>query len=142
MTRDATRLDRKTLDLWDRDVCELFLAPDARRPEHYFEFEAAPTGEWLDFELRQLPDRRETNQDYRSGMTTSARVAADSFTLALRVPWAGLPSAPRAGDRWRANLYRCVGAGPSRGYLAWRPTETPRPNFHVPHKFGRLLFEA
>ena len=141
VTSAAPVLDRKTLGLWDRDVCELFLAPDARRPEHYFEFEAAPTGEWLDFELRQLPHGRETNREYRSGMTMAARVLADSFTLALRVPWAGLPAAPRAGDRWRANLYRCVGAGPSRGYLAWRPTETPQPNFHVPQKFGWLVFE-
>ena len=139
---DAPQPERKTLGLWDRDVCELFLAPDARRPEHYFEFEAAPTGEWLDLELHARADGRETNWDYRSGMTTAARVGEDSFTLALRVPWSSLgPAAPRAGDCWRANLYRCVGSGHARGYLAWRPTETPRPNFHVPQKFGRLVFE-
>src|ERR671928_149184 len=40
--------DRKTLGLWDRDVCEIFVAPDATNPSRYFEFEAAPTGEWVD----------------------------------------------------------------------------------------------
>ncbi|HYP54639.1 MAG TPA: carbohydrate-binding family 9-like protein [Pyrinomonadaceae bacterium] len=164
---DAPRLDAKTVGLWERDVCEVFLAPDARRPEHYFEFEAAPTGEWLDLELLQLAERRDTNWDYRSGVTVAASRAEDSYTVALRVPWSALTDAgsaasltkdaseslvkdsthgddarhaPRAGDIWRVNLYRCVGAGPGRGYLAWRPTETPQPNFHVPRKFGRLLF--
>lgn len=159
---DAPRFDAKTLGLWERDVCEIFLAPDERRPEHYFEFEAAPTGEWLDLELRQLPDRRDTNWDFQSGVTVAARRAEDSYVVALRVPWSALTTqgsaegasgsltegparddarhAPRAGDLWRANLYRCVGSGAGRGYLAWRPTETPRPNFHVPQKFGRLLF--
>ncbi|HET8783334.1 MAG TPA: sugar-binding protein, partial [Pyrinomonadaceae bacterium] len=40
-------LDKKTLGLWDRDVCEIFVAPDREHPERYFEFEAAPTGEWV-----------------------------------------------------------------------------------------------
>src|SRR5829696_8656967 len=34
------RTDQKTLGLWDRDVCEIFLAPDAGNPACYFEFEA------------------------------------------------------------------------------------------------------
>jgi Carbohydrate-binding family 9 len=140
---DAPRLDSKTIGLWDRDVCELFVAPDDSRPEHYFEFEAAPSGEWLDLELLQLADRRETRWDYDSGLTVAARAEADSYTVVMRVPWSafGRETPPRPGERWRANLYRCVGAGPERGYLAWRPTETPRPNFHVPEKFGALVFE-
>ena len=34
----------KTMYLWDRDVCEIFLAPDPSAIEKYFEFEVAPTG--------------------------------------------------------------------------------------------------
>src|ERR1043165_6190767 len=40
--------DEKTLGLWDRDVCEIFVAPDAANPSRYFEFEASPVGEWVD----------------------------------------------------------------------------------------------
>ena len=29
---------------------------------------------------------------------------------------------------------------PTRGYLAWRPTLTKSPNFHVPSKFGNFRF--
>ncbi|HYG79399.1 MAG TPA: hypothetical protein VD861_03375, partial [Pyrinomonadaceae bacterium] len=52
---------RKTLGLWERDVCELFVAPDAREPRRYLELEAAPTGEWVDLMIRQLADERETD---------------------------------------------------------------------------------
>jgi Carbohydrate family 9 binding domain-like len=133
---------RKTMGLWDRDVCELFIAPDAREPERYFEFEAAPTGEWLDLIVCQKSDVRETDWDFHSGMTTAARVTASNITIAMRVPWEALGRAPQAGERWRANLFRCVGAGATRGYLAWQPTLTEEPGFHVPAAFGWIKFEG
>src|SRR5918912_1655875 len=52
---ESPRLDQKTLGLWDRDVCEIFVAPDAAAPERYFEFEVAPTGEWVDLGIRWRP---------------------------------------------------------------------------------------
>ena len=136
----SPRLDEKTLGLWDRDVCELFVAPGPAAPRRYFEFEVAPTGEWLDLALEMTNEGRATDWHYRSGMTAAARVRDGEVTLAMRVPFAALDSAtPARDDVWRANLYRCVGAGRSR-YLAWLPTHAPEPNFHVPEKFGRLRF--
>ena len=132
---------RKTLGLWERDVCELFVAPDEAEPERYLELEAAPTGEWVDLMVRQLADERETDWEFRSGMTTAARVSGETVTIAMRVPFAGLGRTPREGDRWRVNLFRCVGSDPDRGYLAWRPTYTPEPGFHVPEAFGWIEFK-
>jgi hypothetical protein len=40
---------------------------------------------------------------------------------------------------WRINLFRCVGVGDDR-YLAWQPTYTAEPSFHVPEVFGWLDF--
>ena len=138
---DSPVLDRKTVGLWERDVCEIFIAPDANAPESYFEFEAAPTGEWLDLLIHDLPAGRETDWHYQSGLQVAAHVGENRVTIAMRIPWEALAERPpRAGERWRANLFRCVGAGASRGYLAWRPTETPEPNFHVPAAFGWLRF--
>jgi alpha-galactosidase len=134
------QLDRKTIGLWERDVCEIFIAPDIQQPERYLEFEAAPTGEWLDLGIHQRPDRRETDWDLQSGMTAAARIGANEIVIAMRVPWEAFGRAPQAGERWRANLFRCVGAGPERGYLAWSPTRTAQPNFHVPAAFGWLRF--
>jgi hypothetical protein len=135
----APKLGEKTIGLWDRDVCELFVAPGPEEPRRYFEFEAAPTGEWLDLALEKTGTGRVTDWDYQSGMTVAARVGEGEVTLAMRVPFSALGRAPARGDVWRANLFRCVGLGPSR-HLAWLPTRTPEPNFHVPEKFGRLKF--
>lgn len=137
----APETGRKSIGLWDRDVCELYVAPDANAPERYFEFEAAPTGEWLDLAISWHPDGRETDWEFHSGMQTAARIEADTVTITMRVPFAALGRTPHAGERWRANLFRCVGAGDTRGYIAWQPTHAPEPNFHVPQKFGSLEFK-
>ena len=138
----APNLEEKAIGLWDRDVCEIFVAPDARTPERYFEFEAAPTGEWLDLAIHWRPQGRETDWRYRSGMSVAARVAEGTVTVAMCVPFKSLGRAPRAGERWRANLFRCVGADPVYRYLAWQPTHTEQPNFHVPERFGWLVFKG
>jgi hypothetical protein len=134
--------ERKTMGLWERDVCEMFVAPRADDPSRYFEFEVAPTGEWIDLALRTTTEGRATDWDFYSGMTAGARISDGSVAVAMRVPWKafGIAAPPRAGERWRVNLFRCVGAGETRGYVVWQPTFTPEPAFHVPDKFGQLLF--
>lgn len=134
--------ERKTLGLWDRDTCEIFVAPDAVEcPQRYLEFEAAPTGEWLDLAIEHTEGQRKTDWGFNSGMTAAARISAGTVTIALCIPWTAFGREPRAGDRWRVNLFRCVGADPTRGYLAWQPTHAPQPNFHVPAAFGWLKFK-
>jgi alpha-galactosidase len=134
------QVEQKTNGLWEQDVCEIFVAPDSSRPERYFEFEVAPTGEWLDLGIHQLPAGRETDFTYNSGMKTAARIVRNSFTVILRVEWNAFGKKPESGDAWRGNLFRCVGSGETRGYLAWQPTLTEKPNFHVPAAFGWLRF--
>ena len=132
--------EKKTIGLWDRDVCEIFLAPDPNLPERYFEFEAAPTGEWIDLAIHTTTEKRETDWEFHSGMTAAARATKDRVVIAMRIPWDHWIHKPRQGERWRANLFRCVGSGATRGYLAWQATRTPEPGFHVPSAFGWLLF--
>jgi alpha-galactosidase len=138
----APNLREKCIGLWDRDVCEIFIAPDAHAPERYFEFEAAPTGEWLDLAIHWRPQGRETDWRYRSRMQAAARVNEGVLTIAMRLPFKSLGRTPRANDRWRANLFRCVGTHPLYRYLAWQPTHTEQPNFHVPERFGWLAFKG
>jgi len=131
---------KKTLQLWDRDVCEIFLAPDPNVPERYLEFEAAPTGEWVDLAIHVTPEKRETDWEFHSGMTAAARIEKNRILIGMRLPWDHWIHKPQQGERWRANLFRCVGDGSTRGYLAWQPTRTPEPAFHVPQAFGWLQF--
>ncbi len=133
-------IKKKTIGLWDRDVCEIFIAPDPNQPDRYFEFEAAPTGEWIDLAIHWKPERRETDWEFHSGMSAAARIEKDRILIVMRIPWDDWIHKPQKGERWRVNLFRCVGEGKSRGYLAWQPTRTPKPNFHVPKSFGWLVF--
>jgi hypothetical protein len=122
-------------------VCEIFVAPYTDAPERYFEFEAAPTGEWVDLGIVVRPDGRDTDWDFNSGMTAAARVDQDKIIVGIRIPWSESIPRPEKGDTWRANVFRCVGPESPDRYLAWRPTRTPEPNYHVPEVFGLLRFE-
>ena len=72
-------------------------------------------------------------------MTTAVIVNASQVTIAMQIPWSDSLPKPQKGDAWRVNLFRCVGVGDDR-YLAWQPTYTAEPNFHVPEVFGWLDF--
>lgn len=133
-------LTSKTNGLWDRDVCELFIAPDAKKRNKYYEFEVAPTGEWIDLAIEVLPKKRKTDLEYNSGMESAAKIGDKKILMAIKIPWTALGKTPKTGDVWLGNLLRCVGKDPTRGYLAWQPTLTNSPNFHVPEKFGEFEF--
>jgi hypothetical protein len=137
---DKPQIEKKTMGLWDRDVCEIFIAPDPNVVERYFEFEAAPNGEWLDVAIHWTPEKRESDWEFNSHMTTAAHVDKDQVAIAMRIPWNHWIHQPQKGERWRVNLFRCVGKDPNRGYLSWQPTKTPEPGFHVPQVFGWLVF--
>lgn len=131
----------KTIGLWERDVFEIFLAPEFKNPKTYFEFEIAPTGEWLDAKIEILPGgTRQTDFEFNSGMRSAVKVLEDKILAIIKIDWRAFGKEPRAGEIWRGNLFRCIGKGESRGYLAWQPTKTLVPNFHVPEVFGQFEF--
>lgn len=132
---------KKTMKLWDRDVCEIFLAADPKQPRKYLEFEVAPTGEWIDLAIDYTGEKRETDWDFKSGMESAAKIENAKVVMAMKIPWSGFGAIPKAGDVWSGNLFRCIGKDATRGYLAWNPTMTEKPNFHVPEKFGEFVFE-
>ena len=130
----------KTIGLWERDVCEIFLAPDKKEPRKYFEFEIAPNGEWIDLGIYQKPAERITDWDYDSGMQSAARIETNRVVMAIKVEWKAFGKTPKAGDVWLGNILRCVGKDPTRGYLTWQPTLTKEASFHVPERFGEFEF--
>lgn len=137
---ETPNLQTKTKGLWDTDVCEIFVAPNRNEPRKYFEFEIAPNGEWIDLGIYQKPDERITDFEYNSGMQSAVRIEKEKVLMAIKIGWKAFANVPKAGDIWLGNIFRCVGAGETRGFLAWSPTETNAPNFHVPEKFGAFQF--
>jgi len=43
--------DGRRYGLWERDVAEVFLQPDASDPRRYWEFEISPSGLWIDLDI-------------------------------------------------------------------------------------------
>jgi alpha-galactosidase len=124
--------------LWDRDVAEAFLQPpEAASPRFYKEFEIGPNGMWIDLDispagLKDLESRltRAVHLDHRSKI----------WSAELAIPMKSFTAAFDPAKSWRANFYRVEGEREPRRYMAWQPTYTPEPNFHVPHAFGQLRF--
>lgn len=128
------RLD-KDAALWDRDVVELFCAPDPTKLTHYTEYEWAPNNEALDLRIR----RPDFDFGWSSGMEWKVRVdrSRKVWTCEVRIPLSALhDTKPAAGTRWRANLYRIDRA--NQAFLASNPVLSG--SFHTPDRFGWLEF--
>lgn len=125
--------------LWDRDVCEAFvrspLEPDYRI---YKEFEVAPTGQWVDL----LINRIDVTHDWqwKSGMKTAAQIHEDRWCVAMAIPFSAFGITPQVGDEWDANLFRVSRLRGERQFLAYAPTFTETPSYHVPERFVKLKF--
>jgi len=141
--------------LWDRDVAEAFLQPPDAIPgavgefknageqtspdgrKFYKEFELAPNGMWIDLDISP-----QGLADLKSGLTRSVVVVEERKTwiAELALPMRALTRNFDPNESWQVNFYRVEGKTEPRRYMAWRPTHTPQPNFHVPEAFGLLTF--
>jgi alpha-galactosidase len=139
--------------LWDRDVAEAFLQPhstpslrsvaqgrlyEGAPPSRFYkEFEIAPNGMWIDLDISPSG-----LADLKSGLTRSVHLDKQRrvWTAELAIPMKVLTTHFDPAQPWRANFYRVEGNAEPRKYMAWQPTHTPQPNFHVPEKFGVLKF--
>jgi alpha-galactosidase len=140
--------------LWDRDVAEAYLQPpefqanSSPQPDgqvsagrfyaSYKEFEIAPNGMWIDIDISPSGPA-----DLNSGLNRSVHV--DTFkkiwAAELAIPVNAATANFDPGLAWRANFFRVEGKTEPRSYMAWQPTHTPQPNFHIPEAFGVLKFE-
>jgi alpha-galactosidase len=123
--------------LWDRDVCEVFLQPPCCAARAYKEIEVAPNGFWIDLEIAPREKR-----DLQSGLLRRVNIdeAQKQWHAVLALPMKRLVARFEMPAVWRVNFFRVEGAAEPRFYSAWRPTNTPEPNFHVPEAFGALVF--
>ena len=124
-------------ELWERDVTEAFLQPDASDARVYKELEVSPNGYWIDLNIAH-GEKEEMHSGLRRRVVQDAR--ARTWTAELAVPMRSLAPEFDPKQSWRANFFRVEGKSEPRFYSAWSPTKTPAPNFHVPEAFGHLVF--
>lgn len=140
-------LTRRDEDLYTEDVLEIFLAP--RRLEEYFEIEVSPLGTLFDARVWSPDRRRATMEVDRSwdcdGLSAVTETIDEAGPLLLRtvvtVPFRSLGlEAPRSGEEWRANFYRIDRHPEGDLFAAWSPTGASPPDFHLPERFGTIIF--
>lgn len=125
-------------ELWNRDVAEVFFQPDGWELRHYTEFEVSPNGFWIDLDIAPAGKR-----NLESGLKRRVQIDEKNMTwiAELALPMRSLTSRFDPSAVWRVNFFRVEGAIEPRFYSAWQATGTPAPNFHVPERFGNLVFE-
>jgi hypothetical protein len=123
--------------LWNRDVAEAFLQPVPARERYYKEFEVSPNGMWIDLNI--FPGGL---ADLKSGLRRSVVInyQEHKWTAELGIPMKSITPDFDPNKIWRANFFRVEGRKEPRAYMAWHPTNTSKPNFHVPSAFGKLRF--
>jgi hypothetical protein len=144
-----------------RDSCvELFVEP--RPGRGYFNFELGCGGGLL---LSHIEDPTRTPDGFARfapldralgrlvGVRTSLRGPIEgelpgplTWTAALRIPFALFESslgevAPREGEVWRANLFKCADDSSHPHWASWAPIGE-RLDFHQPARFGELVFSG
>lgn len=135
--------------IYEEEVVEVFLAPGAEDPIHYFEFEVSPNGVLFDatiYNPTSTRDHLRWDETWNcSGLRWMARRddAGHTWWAALAIPWQGVTHDGHVPPVCRANFYRIE--RPRDGepeYSCWSPTMTSPADFHKPAYFGILEFDV
>ena len=129
---------------WESDVVEVFLRPESC--DDYFEIGVGPLGQYLAAHV--IKPRVDVDFQWTSGLRATAKINEEKriWQAFCAVPFQPIIEAsflaklPEVGAAWRLNLCRITGEEGKREYLAWRPTFSKQPNFHVVSAFGNLIF--
>ena len=137
------------------DTVEIFATPNADDVYKYYGYEMNVLGTLLDYVTFWRDGERlsggsgwqsegvriattidgtlNDHSDKDSGWILEIAIPFDNFRhLGGRIP-------PWDGDRWRLNLNRCAGRTAGQ-YAMWSDSGTPKPQFHVPERFGVAVF--
>ena len=139
--------------VFNEDVVEAFIAPNGL--SRYFEINISPLNTVFDADI--IFDKSLRGKVYKpelwncAGLKTSVKVDGKvndetvpdtKWCAEMAVPFESLGvQAPKRGDRWHINLYRIDRKPSPVEFQAWSPTMVDPAAFHVPSKFGILVFE-
>lgn len=131
--------------IYNEEVVEVFIAPGARDPIRYFEFEVSPAGVLFDGRIdNPTSSRADLVVDERwncPGILWAAERddSAHRWAAVLAIPWAGITPEGTPASDLRANFCRIErprGSAPE--FSCWSPTRTEPADFHKPARFGLL----
>lgn len=138
--------------LWEEETVEIFLDADGDRVG-YVEIQVNPLNTLLDLFIlnrNNRPAKQLYDWDsqgirhavYVDGDARRRDVKDSHWSVEIAIPWEDFVTAPHlpphVGDVWLMNLYRIERSQRGEEFSAWSPTGIP--NYHVPDRFGELVF--
>jgi len=142
--------------VWQDSAVEFFFAPDSELPLLYFNLETNCGGTAL-LHYNVIPRRESkklTEEEIKQiELAHSLPEIVDpeikepvTWTLEYKIPFSLLEkyskvTRPAKGVEWRANFYKIAENSSNPHYITWSRIEKPKPDFHVPQSFGKLIFE-
>jgi hypothetical protein len=138
--------------LWEEEAVEVFLDADRDRVG-YVEIQVNPLNTLLDLFILNRQNRPAKqlygwdSQKIQHAVCVTGdprhRGSQDShWTVEMAIPWEDFVTAPHqpphVGDVWLVNLFRIERPQWGDEFSAWSPTGAS--NYHVPDRFGELVF--
>jgi Carbohydrate family 9 binding domain-like len=132
------------------DAVEIFLNPKPTQTGIYFGLEMNARAVLYDYLMydSRYAFKRFNMQGVKLATflrgTLNARGDQDTgWSLEVAIPWVNfeeMANRPEAGTIWAFNMARWDGVEPDRRMSLWSDPLQPRPNPHVPARFGQLVF--
>jgi hypothetical protein len=135
-------VSEERVDLYNEDCIELFLAPNAAVRGAYAEIEIGPHGHVFDLWIDRTGKKVKSDAAWSGGLTvgTTRDASAKRAVIEVAITNPTIIAALVPDARLPIGVYRMEGKTP-RQYLAFFPTRTPKPSFHVPDAFGTLVID-
>ena len=139
--------------LWEHDCVELMIDPDGDE-RRYLELQVSPRGvifdTWFDTYRAPQPFGHVT---WSSGLESAVEVrgaiddaeADEGYAVEIAIPWSAFvvagrePRPPEAGETFRLQLYVLDEREDGQWGVGWSAPMVG--DFHVPARFGRLVFD-
>ncbi|MDQ6421529.1 carbohydrate-binding family 9-like protein [Paenibacillus sp. LHD-117] len=139
----VSRFEEHDDPLYEQDVVEVFIDDRAEGGVSYVELEVSPRNVVFDARIWNDGSGHVTGRDIAwnmEGLRTEVLEGEHMLMYLLAVPTAHFSRKPEPGASWLVNFYRIdENAEGIREFQAWSPTGAI--NFHMPSRFGELIFE-
>lgn len=129
---------------------EFFFRPNPEISDYYMNLEINCIGT-VYLAMRNEEGKRRAEADeinaiqirtsLEKGMIKEVSPDDHGWEMEIRIPFSLIQKVFGKIDpkQWSANFYRCGGEVDDQ-YAVWNPIVTPKPDFHQPRQFGRLIF--
>jgi len=142
-THVVSRYQLRDEPLYEQDVVELFI-DETGAGRKYIELEVSPHNVVFDARIQNDGMKSITAMDVKwdlAGLETTVTQDDEGHRIYdIAIPAVNFGILPRAGESWKVNFYR-IDEDPQglQEFQAWSPTGEV--NYHIPSRFGKLVFE-